>query len=131
MAWTVEPKHFNRNFELRSRKLAMEEAKGLVKRMLLVKFKDGTPSAQIEEILKNYANLVNLVEPLKSWHMGKNVSIMNLDQGFTHVFELTFESAERLAKYVDHPVHTEFSNRLRPHLDKVVVITYEPTAFCT
>ncbi|KAK3441960.1 hypothetical protein EUGRSUZ_B02219 [Eucalyptus grandis] len=109
----------------------MEEAKGLVRRVHLVKFKDGTPPARIEEILKNYANLVNLIEPLKSWHMGKNVSIMNLDQGFTHVFEVTFESVEGLAEYADHPIHTEFSKQTRPHLDKVIVITYEPTVFCT
>ncbi|KAK3441958.1 stress-response A/B barrel domain-containing protein HS1 [Eucalyptus grandis] len=109
----------------------MEEAKGLAKRVLLVKFKDGTPPARLEEILKNYANLVNLVEPLKSWRMGKNVSFMNLDQGFTHVFELTFESAKGLAEYADHPAHTEFSSQCRPYLDKFVVINYEPTVFCT
>ncbi|KAF8029967.1 hypothetical protein BT93_E2400 [Corymbia citriodora subsp. variegata] len=109
----------------------MEEAKGLVRHLILLKFKDGTPPAQIEQIIKNYANLVNLIEPLKSWRMGKDLSVKNLDQGFTHAFDLTFESDEGLAEYNDHPAHTKLSNQSRPHLDKFVVIDYKPTAFST
>ena len=46
----------------------MEEAKGLVKHVLLAKFKDSTPPDQIEELIKGYANLVNLVPPMKAFH---------------------------------------------------------------
>lgn len=46
----------------------MEEAKGLVKHIVLVRFKDGTAQEVIDELIKGYANLVNLVEPMKSFH---------------------------------------------------------------
>ncbi|ONK61705.1 uncharacterized protein A4U43_C08F32710 [Asparagus officinalis] len=58
---------------------------------------------------------------------GKDVSIENMHQGFTHVFESTFESIEGIAEYVSHPVHVEFSNNFLPALEKVIVIDYKPT----
>jgi len=46
----------------------MEEAKGVVKHLLLAKFKDDVTAEKIEELIKGYANLVNLVPPMKSFH---------------------------------------------------------------
>ncbi|KAH9683998.1 Stress-response A/B barrel domain-containing protein HS1 [Citrus sinensis] len=88
----------------------MEEAKGVVKHVLLAKFKEGTAQDQIDQLIKDYANLVNLIEPMKSFQWGKNVSIENLHQGFTHIFESTFESTEGVAEYVAHPAHVEYAN---------------------
>lgn len=108
------------------RESRMEEAKGVVKHVLLAKFKDSTPPDQIEELIKGYANLVNLVPPMKAFHWGKDVSIENMHQGFTHVFESTFESVEGIAEYVSHPAHVEFANLFLPHLEKVIVFDYKP-----
>ncbi|XP_021291227.1 stress-response A/B barrel domain-containing protein HS1 [Herrania umbratica] len=104
----------------------MEEAKGVVKHVLLAKFKDETTPEKIEELIKGYANLVNLIEPMKAFQWGKDVSIENLHQGFTHVFESTFESTEGIAEYVAHPVHVEFANLFLGHLEKVLVIDFKP-----
>ncbi|KAJ0099216.1 hypothetical protein Patl1_22226 [Pistacia atlantica] len=101
----------------------MEEAKGLVKHMLLARFKDEVQSEEIDQLIKGYANLVNLVEPMK----GRAVSIENLHQGFTHIFESTFESTEGVAEYIAHPAHVEFANLFLSHLDKVLLIDYKPT----
>ncbi|CBI22834.3 unnamed protein product, partial [Vitis vinifera] len=57
---------------------------------------------------------------------GKDVSIENMHQGFTHVFESTFESVEGIAEYVSHPAHVEFANLFLPHLEKVIVFDYKP-----
>ena len=46
----------------------MEEAKGVVKHVLLAKFKDDVTPERIEELIKDYANLVNLIPPMKSFH---------------------------------------------------------------
>ena len=51
-----------------------------------------------------------------------------MHQGFTHVFESTFESVEGMAEYVSHPAHVEAANRFLPHLEKVIVLDYKPTA---
>ncbi|XP_030973826.1 stress-response A/B barrel domain-containing protein HS1 [Quercus lobata] len=105
----------------------MEEGKGVVKHMLLAKFKDGISENQIEEYIKGYANLVNIIEPMKSLHWGKDISIENLHHGFTHVFESTFETKEGLAEYIAHPVHVEFANGFLSSLDKVLVVDFKPT----
>lgn len=52
----------------RERTTEMEEAKGVVKHVLLAKFKDGIPPDEIEQLIKGYANLVNVIEPMKSFH---------------------------------------------------------------
>ncbi|KAI8010933.1 Stress-response A/B barrel domain-containing protein HS1 [Camellia lanceoleosa] len=105
-----------------------EEArpKGVVKHILLVKFKDGIPPDQIDQLIKDFAKLVHHIEPLKSFHWGKDISIENLQQGFTHVFELTFETIEGIAEYISHPTHVEFANVLRPVLEKLLVVDYKP-----
>ncbi|XP_022760742.1 stress-response A/B barrel domain-containing protein HS1 [Durio zibethinus] len=105
----------------------MEEVKGVVKHILLAKFKDETTPDKIEELIKGYANLVNLIEPMKAFQWGKDVSIENLHQGFTHVFESTFESTEGIAEYIAHPAHVEFANLFLPSLEKVIVFDYKPT----
>ncbi|KAJ0042577.1 hypothetical protein Pint_19454 [Pistacia integerrima] len=101
----------------------MEEAKGVVKHILLARFKDEVKSEEIDQLIKGYAKLVNLVEPMK----GRDVSIENLHQGFTRIFESTFESTEGVAEYIAHPAHVEFANLFLSHLDKVLVIDYKPT----
>ncbi|KAH0673312.1 probable protein Pop3 [Solanum tuberosum] len=105
----------------------MEGGKGgVVKHILLAKFKDGIPPEQIDQLIKQYANLVNLIEPMKAFQWGKDVSIENLHQGFTHVFESTFDSLEGVAEYIAHPVHVEFANTMLPQLEKVLIIDYKP-----
>ncbi|KAL3508211.1 hypothetical protein ACH5RR_033593 [Cinchona calisaya] len=105
----------------------MEEAKGEVKHVLLAKFKDGLSEDEIEKLIKGYANLVNLIEPMKAFKWGKDVSIENLHQGFTHIFESTFESTEGIAEYIAHPAHVEFANIFLSKMEKVLVIDFKPT----
>lgn len=46
----------------------MEEAMGVVKHVLLVKFKEGVSESEIDQLIKDYANLVNLIDPMESFH---------------------------------------------------------------
>ncbi|XP_043715773.1 stress-response A/B barrel domain-containing protein HS1-like [Telopea speciosissima] len=105
----------------------MEEAKGVVKHILLARFKDDIPPEKIVELIKGYANLVSLIEPMKAFQWGTDVSAENLHQGFTHVFESTFESVEGVAEYVAHQAHVEFLNLFFPALDKAIIVDYKPT----
>lgn len=56
------------------------------------------------------------------------MSIENLHQGFTHIFESTFESKEAVAEYIAHPDHVKFANLFLGSLDKVLVVDYKPTS---
>lgn len=50
------------------RKEEMEEAKGVVKHVLLAKFKDDVSQVRVEQLIKGYANLVSLIQPMKAFH---------------------------------------------------------------
>ncbi|CAA0834877.1 Probable protein Pop3 [Striga hermonthica] len=105
-----------------------EESKksGVVKHILLAKFKEEVSEQMIEECIKQYANLVNLIPSMKSFAWGKDVSVENLNQGFTHVFESTFESTQGIAEYLAHPDHEAYGIILRPLLENVITVDYEP-----
>ncbi|CAD5178808.1 unnamed protein product [Musa acuminata subsp. malaccensis] len=99
-----------------------------VKHVLLAKFKEEVSPEAVDDLIKGYANLVSLITPMKAFHWGRDVSIENLHQGFTHVFESTFDGVEGIAEYIAHPAHVEFANKFLPALEKVIVIDYAPTA---
>ncbi|CAK8563959.1 unnamed protein product [Lathyrus sativus] len=105
----------------------MAEANGIVKHIVIGKFKDDITQERIDELIKGFANLVNLTPTMKSFHWGRDISTDNLHQGFTHVFESTFDSLEAVAEYVAHPAHVEYANLLLPCLDKVIIMDYKPT----
>ncbi|VFQ65078.1 unnamed protein product [Cuscuta campestris] len=115
---------------------AASSSGGVVKHILLGKFKEGISQEEIDHLIQGYANLVNHIQPMKSFTCnkgtyccrGKDVSIENLNQGFTHVFESTFESTQGVAEYIAHPLHVEFANKLLPQLEKVLVVDYKPAA---
>ncbi|KAK3407344.1 hypothetical protein EUGRSUZ_K03416 [Eucalyptus grandis] len=102
----------------------MDEAKEFMRRVLVLKFKAETTPDHVERLIKDYSNLIILIESLKTWNM-------MLHEGFTHVFELTFEDTEGIAAYMVHPAHLEFHERAWPHVEKIVVIDYKPTSLHT
>ncbi|CAL9120600.1 Dabb [Musa troglodytarum] len=99
-----------------------------VKHVLLAKFKEEVSPEAVDDLIIDYANLVSVIPSMRAFHWGRDVSIENLHQGFTHVFESTFEGVEGIAEYIAHPAHVEFANRFLPALEKVIVIDYAPTA---
>ncbi|XP_042442901.1 stress-response A/B barrel domain-containing protein HS1-like [Zingiber officinale] len=105
----------------------MAETAVVAKHLLLAKFKEDLSPAAIDELIQGYASLVSLVPSLKTFHWGKDVSVENLHQGFTHVFETTFESVEGISEYLAHPAHVEFADIFLPALEKIIIIDYKPT----
>ncbi|WOK91315.1 stress-response A/B barrel domain-containing protein HS1 [Canna indica] len=106
----------------------MAENAMVVKHLLLSKFKDEVTPEAVENLIKGYANLISLVPSMKAFHWGTDVSVENLHQGFTHVFETTFESVDGIAEYLAHPAHVEFANIFLPALEKVLIVDYKPTS---
>uniref|UniRef100_A0A6N2NDZ8 Stress-response A/B barrel domain-containing protein n=1 Tax=Salix viminalis TaxID=40686 RepID=A0A6N2NDZ8_SALVM len=96
--------------------------KGVVKHIVLAKFKEGVTKAEIEKLIKDYADLRNHIKQVK----GTDMSIENLNQGFTHIFETTFATLEDRSAYVAHPAHVKFGAQLFPTLEKVIGIDFVP-----
>ncbi|CAM8887537.1 hypothetical protein QQ045_024289 [Rhodiola kirilowii] len=105
----------------------MEEVEGVVKHVVLSKFKEELSADDIESLIKEYANLVNLIEPMKSFQWGCDVGVVNMHQGFTHIFESTFESVESVSEYIAHAAHVEFADKFFPAVEKVFIFDYKPT----
>jgi len=93
--------------------------------IVLFKFKDDAPKADIEKVEKAFAALKEKTGGLiQDFEWGTNVSPETHAQGFTHCFLVTFKSKAELEKYLPHPEHKAFGALLGPVLDKVLVVDY-------
>ncbi|KAJ6432124.1 hypothetical protein OIU84_019391 [Salix udensis] len=104
----------------------MDQVKFTAKHIVLAKFKEGVEEGEIERLIRDYADLRNHIEQIRSFEWGTDVSIENLHQGFTHVFETTFQTLEDRSVYVDHPAHVQFRTAFLHIAEKIVVIDYVP-----
>jgi hypothetical protein len=96
----------------------------VLRHVVLLKFKDGTTPEQVKAMEDGFCALPSKMPFIQGFEWGTNVSVENLNQGFTHCFLVTFTSEEDRNKYIPHPAHQEYVEILRPHLDKVLVIDY-------
>ena len=71
------------------------------------------------------SKLVSEMDTVKSFEWGcDEVSEEMLRQGFTHVFLLTFASAEDFAAYSGHPNHLEFAGTFAAAIEKVLLFNF-------
>ncbi len=96
----------------------------VLRHVVLFKFKDDATPEQIREIENAFCALPGKVDAIYDLEWGTDVSVENLQQGFTHCFFVTFRSEADRAKYLPHPDHKAFGKLLGPHLDKVCVFDY-------
>ncbi|XP_044387851.1 stress-response A/B barrel domain-containing protein At5g22580 isoform X1 [Triticum aestivum] len=106
------------------------------KHLCLVRFKEGVVVEDIiEELTKLAAELdtvkffgwsISLLDCSLCWGCrGKDVLNQEaLTQGFTHVFSMSFASAEDLAACMGHEKHSAFAATFMAVLDKVVVLDF-------
>ncbi|KAG6395484.1 hypothetical protein SASPL_146129 [Salvia splendens] len=81
--------------------------------ILLAKFKEGITEEEKEECIKRFEKIVHHFPSLKSFKWGEELSVANYQQGFTHIFDLTFESVEGVAHYLSHPDHLAYAQLLK------------------
>jgi hypothetical protein len=96
----------------------------ILRHVVLFKFNDDATPAEIRKVESAFAALPSKVDTIYDLEWGTDVSVENLQQGFTHCFIVSFLSEADRAKYLPHPAHKEFGQILGPHLDKVLVIDY-------
>ena len=96
----------------------------VLRHVVLFKFKDTSSSREIKEIEDAFRALPAKVDEISDFEWGTDVSVENLQQGFTHCFLVTFRNEDDRAAYLPHPAHKQFGKILGPHLDKVLVIDY-------
>lgn len=96
----------------------------MLRHAVLFKFKDTSSPEDIKKVEDAFRELPSKIKEIQSIEWGTNNSPENLNQGFTHLFFLTFKSEADRAVYLPHPAHKAFGAVLGPHLDKVLVLDY-------
>lgn len=93
--------------------------------VVMFKFKDDAPAEKVKTIVEAFKALKGKLPAVRSLEWGTNVSPEKLNQGFTHIFTLTFDSKEALEKgYLHEPAHKDFGAMLGGVLDKAMVVDY-------
>ena len=83
-----------------------------VRHVVVFKYKKDATPAQIKEVTDAFRALKNKIPGIVSFEQGVNISPEKLDQGFSHVYLLTFENAAARDKYLPHPDHDKFGELL-------------------
>ncbi|KAG6489184.1 stress-response A/B barrel domain-containing protein At5g22580-like [Zingiber officinale] len=93
-----------------------------IKHLVMAKFKEGAPVEQLVLDLKKLASEMDIV---KSFEWGEDVmKDERYNHGFTHVFILTFDSAEDVAEYMKHPGHVEYGKKFRAGVEKILAVDF-------
>ena len=95
-----------------------------LRHVVLFKFKDGTTSEQVGEVVDAFRALKSKIDAIADFEYGTDVSTENRAQGFTHCFFVTFRDQKGRDAYLPHPAHKAFGSLVGPRLDKVLVVDY-------
>ena len=100
-----------------------------VRHVVVFKFKPGTTPEQINQVSEAFRALQKKIPGITAFEDGVNNSPEGKNQGFTHVYMLTFESAAARDAYLPHPEHEKFGQLLGKLgvVADAFVVDYSPT----
>ena len=101
-----------------------QAAKGMLKHIVLFKFKPETTPEKVAEIIAAFEALPSQIKEIKGFEWGTNNSPEKLDKGLTHAFILTFASEKDRDTYLPHPAHKAFGGIVGPWLADVTVVDF-------
>ena len=99
-----------------------------IKHIAFFKFKADRTAADIAGVFRIIEDLPRRIPGILGLTWGPNVSPEGLDQGYTHSFVMTFESAVARDAYLPHPVHQAAVKQVVPQLESVIVCDHECSA---
>ena len=97
-----------------------------IRHVVCFKFKEEADPAKIKKVERAFAALKGKISGIRSLEWGKNNSPEGLNKGFTHCFIVTFDNEKSRTEYLPHPDHKAFVSILKPILDDVFVIDFNP-----
>lgn len=97
-----------------------------VRHIVVFKYKAGSTDAQIQQVTDAFRALKDKIPGILTFEYGINNSPENLDQGFSHIYQLTFVDAAARDTYLPHPQHAKFGELLGELgiLESVFVVDY-------
>ncbi len=102
---------------------------GAVRHVVVFRFKPDASAEKIRQVTEALVALKDKIPGILAMEHGVNNSPEKLNQGFTHVFQVTFANAAARDAYLPHPAHKAFGTLLGSLgiLDAVFVVDYAPT----
>jgi hypothetical protein len=79
---------------------------------------------QIDESFRELAGMVGKIPGLLSVEHGSYESDEGLNDGFTHGFIMTFDTAQSRDEYLPHPEHVRVRDIVAPRLARLVVFDF-------
>jgi len=100
-----------------------------VRHVVVFRYKPDASPEKIREITNAFAALKEQIPGILAFEHGVNNSPEKLNQGFTHVYQLTFTNAAARDVYLVHPAHKAFGTLLGGSgvFDAAFVVDYSPT----
>jgi|SRR5262245_19867898 len=99
-------------------------AEKVLRHVVMYKFKDSLPAAQLQEVIDAFAGLPKKIDTIIGFENGTNVSPEGKSEGFSHVFVVTFKTAADRDAYLVHPAHDAYVKVVRDRREKVIVFDY-------
>jgi len=100
------------------------EAQKLLRHIVLYKFKDGLPAADVQEVIDTFAALPKKIDTIVGFEHGTNVSPEGKSEGLTHAFVVSFRDEAGRDAYLKHPAHLAYVDVVKNRREKVVVFDY-------
>ena len=102
---------------------------GTLRHIVVFKYKPGATEEQIKQVMDAFVALKTKIPGIVSIEHGVNNSPEKLNQGFTHVYQVTFTNAAARDAYLPHPAHKAFGELLGKLgvLESVFVVDYAPS----
>lgn len=107
---------------------ATTQQKQNVRHVVVFKYKPAATEAQIKQVTDAFRGLKGKIPGIVSFEHGINNSPEGKNQGFTHVYYMTFEDTKSRDTYLPHPEHKKFGELLGKLgiVEDVFVVDYEP-----
>lgn len=104
------------------------EAEDTVRHVVVFKYAEDASEAEIQEITDAFRALKDKIPGIVSFEHGVNNSPEDLNQGFTHVYVVTFEDEAARDAYLPHPEHQAFVDMLTSSgiFEEAFVVDYVP-----
>ena len=97
----------------------------MVRHYGMFQFKDGITAIQVDECFSEMKGMIGKIPGLLSMEHGPYESAEGLNDGFTHGFIMSFDSAPSRDAYLPHPEHERVKEIVVPRLERVVVFDFE------
>lgn len=96
----------------------------MLRHVVLFRWKPETSAEEVREIEDAFRALPGKIPQIAGLEGGRDVSVQNLHQGFTHCFVVSFASEADRDVYATHPDHLAFVALSGPHREGILVVDY-------